>query len=238
MITHDNIACLHSTMVFRHISEDLKLRALWLRGQGFISDDICYLLGFSSRSLSRWQSNMNTYGSVIPPRNPLQGRPSVLNAEQRNQLFDLLDQAPEMFLDEIQDWVALYQDTAISRTALHDIIQDAGLTFKMLHKAASERDEVAREEFRTYIREHLVVDQVITADESSKDDRTIFRRFGRAPQGHQASIDADFVRGDHYSIVAAMSINGYMATRVVPGSVDGDEFFEFIVEDVVSNYLV
>ena len=47
---------------------------------------------------------MNTYGSVIPPRNPLQGRPSVLNAEQRNQLFDLLDQAPEMFLDEIQDW--------------------------------------------------------------------------------------------------------------------------------------
>ena len=81
---------------------------------------------------------MNTYGSVIPPRNPLQGFPSVLNAEQRSQLFDLLDQAPEMFLDEIQDWVALYQDTVISHTALHDIIQDAGLTFKMLHKAARE----------------------------------------------------------------------------------------------------
>jgi hypothetical protein len=181
---------------------------------------------------------MNTYGSVIPPRNPLQGRPSVLNAEQRDQLFDLLDQAPKMFLDKIQDWVALYQDTAISCTALHDIIQDAGLTFKMLHKAASERDDVAREEFRTYIQEHLVVDQVITADESSKDDRTIFQCFGRAPQNHQASIDADFVQGDHYSIVTAMSINGYMATQVVPGSVDGDEFFEFIVEDVVSNYLV
>src|ERR1700734_3234470 len=29
-------------MVFWHISEDLKLWALWLRGQGFISDDICY----------------------------------------------------------------------------------------------------------------------------------------------------------------------------------------------------
>ena len=105
----------------------------------------------------------------------------------------------------------------------------------MLHKAASERDEVAWEEFRTYIQEHLVAEQVITVDESSKDDRTIFRRFGCAPRGHWASIDADFVRGDHYSIVAALSVDGYLATRVVPGSVDGDEFFEFIVEDLVHN---
>ena len=82
-------------MVFRHISEDLKLRALWLRAQGFISDDICYLLGFSQRSLSRWQTNMDLYGSVIPPRAPLQGRPSALNAEQRNDLFNVLDQAPD-----------------------------------------------------------------------------------------------------------------------------------------------
>ena len=150
-------------------------------------------------------------------------------------MFNVLDQAPEMFLDEIQDWVALHHDTAISCSALHYIIPDAGLTFKMLHKAASERDEVAWEEFRTYIQEHLVVEQVIAADESSKDDCTIFRRFGRAPHGHPASIDADFVCGNCYSIVAAIGVDGYVATQVVPGSVDGDECFEFIVEDVVRN---
>jgi transposase len=203
-------------MVFWRISEDLKLRALWLRGQGFISDDICYLLGISSRSLSQWQTNMNTFGSVIPAHNPLQGHPSILNAEQRNELFNLLDQAPEMFLDELQDWVALHHDAAITHSALHYIIQDAGLTFKMLHKATLERDEVAQEEFRTYIQEHLVVEQVITVDESSKDDRTIFQGFGCAPHGHRASIDADFVREDHYSIVAAISVDGYLATQVVP----------------------
>ena len=124
---------------------------------------------------------MDLYGSVIPPHNPLQGRPPALNAEQRNDLFNAIDQAPEMFLDEIQDWMALHHDTAISTTSLHRVIQDAGLSLKMLHKAASERDEVAREEFRTYVQEHLVAEQVITADESSKDDRTIFHRFGRSP---------------------------------------------------------
>ena len=55
-------------MIFIVTKADLKLWALWLRGQGFISDDICYLLGISSRSLSRWQTNMNTFGSVIPKR--------------------------------------------------------------------------------------------------------------------------------------------------------------------------
>ena len=107
----------------------------------------------------------------------------------------------------------------------------------MLHKAASERDEVAWEEFRTYIWEHLVAEQVICVDESSKDDHTIFQHFGCAPHGHQASIDADFIHGDYYSIVAAISVDGYLATQVVPGSVNGDEFFEFIVKDLVCNSL-
>ena len=96
----------------------------------------------------------------------------------------------------------------------------------MPHKVASEKDEVVREEFRTFVQENLVADMIITADESSKDDQTIFCHWGRSPRGHQASIDADFVHGECYSVVAAISVDGYVATQVVPGLVDGDEFFE------------
>jgi hypothetical protein len=66
-------------------------------------------------------------------------------------------------------------------------------------------------------------------DESSKDNRTIFRRYGQAPTGHKVVIPANSVCGERYSIVAAMGIEGYIATRVVPGSVDSDEFFDFSV---------
>lgn len=58
-------------MVFRHISEDMKNRALWLRQQGYISDEISELLGVSTRSISRWQANMDEHGSVIPPHDPV-----------------------------------------------------------------------------------------------------------------------------------------------------------------------
>ena len=57
-----------------------------------------------------------------------------------------------------------------------------------------------------------MAEQVITVDESSKDDCTIFHCFKRSPQGHQASIDADFVCGDHYNIVTASSVEGYVGT--------------------------
>ena len=117
---------------------------------------------------------MDLYGSVIPPCAPLQGCPSALNAEQRNDLFNVLDQAPEMFRDKVQDWMALHHDTAISITSLHWVIQDVGLSLRMLHKPTSERDKMAQEEFRIYVQKHLVAEQVITVDESSKDDCTIF----------------------------------------------------------------
>ena len=118
--------------------------------------------------------------------------------------------------------------------AFSTLLGDAGMTYKMLHKAAAERDEICCEEFRNWASTNLVADMIITADETSKDDRTIFRHWGRSARGDRALIESNFVWGERYSIVAAISTNGYEAIRVVHGSVDSAEFFDFIVEDVVS----
>ena len=52
-------------------------------------------------------------------------------------------------------------------------------------------------------------------------------------KGTSADVRAGFNRGERYSILAAISVNGYVATRIVIGSVDSQEFFDFIVSDVV-----
>ena len=49
-----------------------------------------------------------------------------------------------MFLDELQDWLALEHDVLISKMALHQNIRGTGLTYKLLHRRAAERDEDAR----------------------------------------------------------------------------------------------
>ena len=77
---------------------------------------------------------------------------------------------------------------------------------------------------------------IVAVDESSKDDRTIFRIYGRSPANSRAVIDAPFVRGERWSVVAALTTMGYLGYRAVSGSVDAFEFFDFIVQDIVSNY--
>ncbi|KAK0498203.1 hypothetical protein EDD18DRAFT_1071989, partial [Armillaria luteobubalina] len=56
---------------------------------------------------------------------------------------------------------------------------------------------------------------------------------GQAMQGERAEIPVPFVCGQHYSLVAAMTKKGYLAARVVPGSLDSFEFYDFIMEEVV-----
>jgi len=151
-----------------------------------------------------------------------------------HDLTTLISESPEMYLDEILEWIAVVHDVGMSMTALYRNLRDCGLTYKMLHKAAVEQDEEYRTAWRAEMQANWVAKQVLVVDETSKDDRTLIRLYGRAPSGQRASIPANFVRGQRYSMIAAMGVEGYVATRVVEGSVDSDEFFDFIVNEVVS----
>jgi len=75
---------------------------------------------------------------------------------------------------------------------------------------------------------------LVMADETSKNDLTLARRFGRALAGECATFTDVFTRGQRYSLTAAISRQGYIAAKVVPGSFDSFDFFEFVAEQVVS----
>lgn len=83
----------------RHISKDMKERALWLISHGYAPEDICELFDISPRSVFRWKQNDHAYGSqaVIPPLNPIQCRPRLLNGDMTHDLYTLLEEAPEVY---------------------------------------------------------------------------------------------------------------------------------------------
>ena len=105
--------------------------------------------------------------------------------------------------------------------------------YKRLRKAAAERDEVERALFRQYAQDNWVANQLVFVDETSKDNRTIYRHYGHAILGRHAHASYSFTRSTHYSLVAAISIDGYMSMRVIEESVDSAEFFRFIIDEVV-----
>ncbi|KAG6894716.1 hypothetical protein C0992_005003, partial [Termitomyces sp. T32_za158] len=235
----DNSAHAHSlnlavSMPFQHISKDIKEHALWLYQHNYLLEDVCTIFGISERSLYRWCHHDAGFGSVIPLHYPIQGHSKKLNYNMTHDLVTLLDEAPDMYLAEIQDWIVLVYNVEIAQATLYENIRDAGLSYKMLQKAASERDEELWAGWRAQNQQHFAAQQIIVVDEISKNECTLFRSQGRAPKSNCATISAPFVQGERYSMVAAIGLNRYVGIHVVEGSVDGNEFFDFIVDDVVS----
>jgi hypothetical protein len=59
-------------------------------------------------------------------------------------------------------------------------------------------------------------------------------QYGLAAVGERAAFNDVFVCGQHWSLAAAISKKGYIVTRVVPGSFDSFDIFDFVAEQVVS----
>ncbi|KAK3753359.1 hypothetical protein QZH41_018861 [Actinostola sp. cb2023] len=96
---------------------------------------------------------------------------------------------------------------------------------------ARQRNELQRAEFRRFISQFRA-EQFIFLDESSKDDRTLQRKYARSLEGTRVARRANFTRGTRYSILGAVSIDGVKTAHTVVGAFDRANF-EFAIEQFV-----
>lgn len=154
----------------------------------------------------------------------------------------LYERHPDTYLDELQWYLMIHHDTAISISTLQQNLDKSGLTRKMLHKITIEQDEQLWAKFWVTIHdlEHFLGTgmEFVTVDESSKDEWTFAHWYGHAPIGHTADILDVFVWGQHYSLIVALSMEGYLAMHITEGSFDTQSFFSFIVDDLVSLFFI
>ena len=66
---------------------------------------------------------------------------------------------------------------------------------------------------------------------SAKDERTISREYGYA----RAQKSVVFVRGQRYSILPALPLEGIIGFEIIEGSYDKEKFKNFIFSKVVSH---
>jgi transposase len=220
----------------RKISRDLKECALRLWELGWEELDIIQGLAVSRSSLYRWRAIFEEYNNVNRPPSPLKGRTRLITRAVLTAVYDIYRSDADIYLDELVFWLAIHHDIAISKSSLQRNLDEAGLTRKLLQKIARERDEQVRQEYWDVINDDLAGDSnlLVMADETSKNDLTLARRFGRALAGERAAFTDVFTRGQRYSLAAAISRQGYIAAKVIPGSFDSFDFFEFVAEQVVS----
>jgi transposase len=213
----------------------MKECALRLWESGWECSDICSALCVSKSSLYRWAKIFEEFGQVTHPPAAIRGRPRIICLAALTAVKELYQQHPDTYLAELQWFLAIHHDIAISISALQKNLEAAGLTRKILHKIATERDEQLRAEYQNTIQTEFsgTGKEFVFIDKSSKNEHDVAHCYGHSMVGNPADIQAPFVHGTRYSLVAALSMKGYIATRVLEGSYNADEFFDFIVEEVV-----
>ena len=104
-----------------------------------------------------------------------------------------------------------------------------------LHKAALERNDIMRAHYLGIIGEHYSSNQLIFLDESAKDERSLSRLYGYSPRNIRAHKKVVFVRGKRYTILPALTLEGFVAVDIFEGACDRKRFVDFILDKVVNN---
>ncbi|CAA7264085.1 unnamed protein product [Cyclocybe aegerita] len=172
-------------MVNRRISADLKECALRLWEIGWDIPLIVECLCVSRTSLYQWRAIFSELQTVNRPRSPIIGHPRIIVRAVLTAIQEVYHNEADIYLDELIWWLAINHNIAISWSTLHKNLQDAGLTRKLLHKIAKERDEEVWAEFMEVIHDHSAGtgNEFLFINEMSKNDHDTAQHYGLALSG-------------------------------------------------------
>lgn len=221
-------------MPFRKISRDVKLAAINLYEHNMLSlEQILECVGISESTFWRVCKLWRETGDVVRHNYGAAGRPRALHFDDVNYLVRLIHHRPDWFLDELLDLLDHNRFISVHYTTIYRELARAGMSLKKLKKIARERNEDRRADFIRRMAQYEP-EELGFIDETSKDERTTARHFGRSQKGQRAAKKEVFVRGHRVSGLGLLTVDGMIAIAVVEGSFTTPKYRVFLEEEVVS----
>ncbi|UZO08579.1 uncharacterized protein OCT59_028832 [Rhizophagus irregularis] len=101
-----------------------------------------------------------------------------------------------------------------------------------LEKAAKERSELLRADYIFTIGMEYQQEQLIFLDETAKDERSLSRTYGYSFKNQRVSQKVVFLRGVRYTILPALTLDGFIACDIMKGSCSQERFCSFILSHI------
>ncbi|GBC52517.2 homeodomain-like protein [Rhizophagus irregularis DAOM 181602=DAOM 197198] len=102
-----------------------------------------------------------------------------------------------------------------------------------LEKAAKERSELLRADYIFTIGMEYQQEQLIFLDETAKDERSLSRTYGYSFKNQRVSQKVVFLRGVRYTILPALTLDGFIACDIMKGSCSQERFCSFILSHIL-----
>lgn len=224
--------------MYRKISRDLKICAIKMYELDILPLRlILECVGFSLSTFYRILDLWVTTGDVVAHNLGTPGRPRLLHFDDVEYLIRLIRHRPDWFLDELLGLLQTNRFISVHYVTVHRELCRLGASRKKLKKIAAERKEDVRNQYIERMAQYDP-DELGFIDETSKNDKTPARSYGRSKKGGRAIMKQKFVRGRRYTATALLTTEGIMASRVIEGSMTKELYLDFLEHDVVCVFLL
>jgi transposase len=222
----------------RHVSRDLKGRIPYLRYvEGFKVKEIERILGIKKSMIYQTLNYHRNFGVTYNPMafsNFPRGRLRILSSGDLDLVKSLLGQEPTMYLDELQDELFIRRGVVVSVPTLLRSLRRLHFSRKSVSIRALERNDMDRAIYMNHFAE-MVTDpaMIMFIDEAARNKKNPSRKMGWSLKGRRAVQRRCFVRGQRFSILPVLTLDGIIAHDIIPGSVTSDLFVKFLRDHVV-----
>ncbi|KAJ7202544.1 hypothetical protein GGX14DRAFT_330957, partial [Mycena pura] len=138
--------------------------------------EIAIDLDMPVRVVQRCIQTWTEIGEVCRERR-YKGRPPLLSAHNTKLMLALIEQSPDIYLDEIQEHLYMMHNMDVSLATICRTLHRLGMARKKLSRQAAERCKEARRDFLMTIGNEPA-DRIVCADESAVNILTSYRQFG------------------------------------------------------------
>lgn len=168
------------------------------------------------------------------PINPFirpRGRKRFFDRDDLNFIESILLAEPALFFEDKLHGVRAVR-VEVSISTLSRTLNRLAITHKAVTKEAMEWNEHLHATWRIVMAQYDAR-QLVFIDEAGVDYHTNIRTNGRAPLGQACVHRTNFLRGQKYSILLALSLDGILALDLSEGSVNRERFVGFLCEPLI-----
>jgi len=209
----------------------LEFTSLWRRGHKI--EDIASAINIGRRTAFEWQKNLLRYGSIKAPGEVPRGPPRKLSVADKKALFEALLQRGWMYLDEMQEFLLEERCVDVTIGRISQVLKAHNWTRKSLKLSSSDRSKELRESYK-YDMQAFAADDLVFIDESIFNEKTGWRQKAYAPIGSEARYQTNIGRGNTWSVLPAMTLDGYLrCTSIKQGYMSTEDIAHWVTNSLL-----
>jgi transposase len=197
------------------------------------NSEISRAVKVSRSCIAKLRLSMEYWGTPYPPRCVRLGRPRLLREAQRARFEEYLKGRPSAYLEEMKDFFYDEFDLEVSLTTIWRELERLNYSRKIASKRAKEQSEPLRRVYLARMAEHYTADQIVALDESACNERTGDRKYGWSPRSNPVQLTYSFKRSERWSLLPALTINGYLSYMIFQGAITSELMEEFLEYQVL-----